>query len=291
MLNNIFGESIVDAAIERIRYFEPMALRKNPEGYYLCDSGGKDSTVIKELTYVAGVKFSIHHNLTTLDEPRTVYFVYDEKKRWESLGISYTIHRPELNFWQLIRKHKLLPTRIKRFCCAELKEGGGENSMCITGVRWAESVRRSKRAIPETLTSSDKQRIMLFTDNCDDRRQFESCAMKKKLVLNPIIDWKDEDVWAYIHETGAPYNPLYDEGYKRVGCIGCPMSTHAREEWEKHPKYKANLMRTISRMIEDCGGKFGNHTTAEEVYEWWVSGKAMPKDDDEQITMENTDER
>jgi hypothetical protein len=44
-------------------------------------------------------------------------------------------------------------------------------------------------------------------------------------------------------------------------------------------------------MIEDCGGKFGNHTTAEEVYEWWVSGKATPKDDDEQITMENTDER
>lgn len=46
----------VSIAIMRIKNFEPMALQNNPAGYYVCISGGKDSSVIQELCLMAGVK-------------------------------------------------------------------------------------------------------------------------------------------------------------------------------------------------------------------------------------------
>jgi phosphoadenosine phosphosulfate reductase len=57
------------------------------------------------------------------------------------------------------------------------------------------------------------------------RRLTESCIPKKKFVLNPIIDWTEQDVWDFIKKYKLPYNPLYDIGYKRVGCVGCPLSS------------------------------------------------------------------
>lgn len=44
------------------------------------------------------------------------------------------------------------------------------------------------------------------------------------MTVNPIVDWSDDDVWDYMHSEHLPVNPLYCEGQKRVGCIGCPMA-------------------------------------------------------------------
>lgn len=38
---------------------------------------------------------------------------------------------------------------------------------------------------------------------------------------NPLADWTEKDVWAYISENDIPYNPLHDKGYPSVGCIHC----------------------------------------------------------------------
>ena len=58
----LFGEiDKVDLAIRRIKLHEP------PEGYYVAFSGGKDSCVILDLVKRAGVKFSAHLNITTVD--------------------------------------------------------------------------------------------------------------------------------------------------------------------------------------------------------------------------------
>ena len=40
----------------------------------------------------------------------------------------------------------------------------------------------------------------------------------------PIFHWTDKDVWNFIREQKMDYCQLYDEGYKRVGCIFCPMT-------------------------------------------------------------------
>ena len=79
---------------------------------------------------------------------------------------------------------------------------------------------------------------MLTNDNEESRDIIEYCYQRRKTVLNPIIDWDDSEVWEFIHEYNVPYCELYDCGYKRLGCIGCPMSTHRKEELDRYPAIK-----------------------------------------------------
>lgn len=123
----MFGEiDKVQVAIERIRVLADRAVQNDPKGFAVCDSGGKDSNVIKELAYLSGVPFEIIHNHTTVDYPETVYYVRREKKRWEELGISYVISYPtykgkRTSFWELIPL-KGPPLRHRRWCCDVLYE-------------------------------------------------------------------------------------------------------------------------------------------------------------------------
>ena len=65
---------------------------------------------------------------------------------------------------------------------------------------------------------------MLSNDNDSKRRITELCMQKAKMTVNPIVDWKEEDIWNYIDQEHICTNELYQCGYKRVGCIGCPMA-------------------------------------------------------------------
>lgn len=76
-------------------------------------------------------------------------------------------------------------------------------------------------------------------------------------------------MWEFIHTYDIPYCSLYDEGYTRLGCIGCPMSTKQAEELEKYPKYKQAYIRAFDRMLE-ASNKKGEWKTGEDVMKWWV---------------------
>lgn len=113
---------------------------------------------------------------------------------------------------------------------------------------------------------------MLNNDNADSRKMIEQCYQRNKTVINPIIDWTDEDVWEFIHEYEVSYCKLYDEGYKRLGCIGCPMSTHRKEELEKYPKYKQAYIRAFDRMIKNGRKEYTGWKTGQDVFNWWLKG-------------------
>ena len=255
----------VKIAIDRLQAFEP------PEGYYLAFSGGKDSQCIYHLAKEAGVKFDAHYNLTTADPPELVWFI---KKNYPDVSRD----RPKETMWQLIPRKLMPPTRLARYCCQELKEGGGEGRIVVTGVRWAESVRRKQtRGIAEVLGKSKKTNYILLNDNEQERMMFENCTKKGKRIVNPIIDWEDEDVWEYIHTRNIEYCKLYDEGFKRLGCIGCPMAgkdgmLHQFERW---PKFKQAYIRAFQRMLDTrkTKGLENNWETPEDVFNWWVYGQ------------------
>lgn len=57
-------------AIEYLRAFE-----QPNEPYFLCYSSGKDSDTVRILAELAGVKYDLVHNLTTIDAPETYYYV------------------------------------------------------------------------------------------------------------------------------------------------------------------------------------------------------------------------
>lgn len=41
------------------------------------------------------------------------------------------------------------------------------------------------------------------------------------MKFNPLAAWSEEDVWAYIDAHDVPYNRLYDQGYRSIGCAPC----------------------------------------------------------------------
>lgn len=150
-----------------------------------------------------------------------------------------------------------------------------------TGVRWAESQRRkSTRGIYETISKNIKDKVILTNDNDDRRKLFETCMNRGKAVCNPIIDWSDEDVWDYIRSERIPVNPLYQCGYSRVGCIGCPMAglRMRRKELADYPKYRDAYIRAFDQMLKVRDGK-GKETpwrTGVDVYHWWMEDGVLP---------------
>lgn len=193
-------------------------------------SGGKDSQVLVALAERAGINFEVVNSHTTADAPETVYFIREQFKAMEERGIKCSIVMPRykdkpVSMWTLIPQKLMPPTRLVRYCCDVLKENTGKNRFIATGVRWAESARRkNSRGVMELMHKDKEKRIILMGDNDEKRQLFETCSIKGKMTVNPIVDWSDDDVWDYTHSEHLPINPLYCEGQKRVGCIGCPMA-------------------------------------------------------------------
>ncbi len=50
------------------------------------------------------------------------------------------------------------------------------------------------------------------------------------LKLNPLADWSDDQVWAYIREHDVPYNALHDQGYPSIGCQPCTRAVAPHED-------------------------------------------------------------
>ena len=174
--------------------------------------------------------------------------------------------------WDLIVEQHIPPLRQARYCCSELKERGG-GRFVITGVRWAESIkRRSQRGGLEILTSKRSTELILNADNDKSRQLFETCQLKGKRILNPIIDWQEEDVWEFLNYYNCKSNPLYQCGFKRIGCIGCPMNTHVKQEFQKWPKYKEIYIHTFDRMLKARAINNNRYwTSGEAVFNWWIT--------------------
>jgi phosphoadenosine phosphosulfate reductase len=229
------------------------------------------------------------HSHTTADAPETVRFVRSEAKRFEDLGIKYTINMPtykgkRTSMWGLIPQKLMPPTRAVRYCCSVLKETGGAGRFIATGVRWAESAsRKNNRGIYEKL--GDKEhRIILNNDNDEKRMLFENCRLKAKRNVNPIIDWQDEDVYGFLEDAKAPMNPLYAEGWCRVGCIGCPLAGKKGREVEfiRWPQYKNLYIKAFDNMLEERkrrgkpDGSWSKGATGRDVFNWWMEYDILP---------------
>ena len=114
--------------------------------------------------------------------------------------------------------------------------------------------------------------MALRLDNRENARIVEMCYKDHTTTINPIIDWSDAEVWEFIREYEISYCLLYDKGYKRLGCIGCPMSTHRAQELERYPKYKNLYLLAFDKMLQRMDDKqqITSWKTAQDVMEWWI---------------------
>ena len=265
----------VQLAIDRLQTFQP------PEGYYVAFSGGKDSQCVYHLCKMAEVKFDAHYAVTSVDPPELVRFI---KKNYPDVEFSrqHDKNGKPITMWNLIASHTLPPTRKARYCCGALKEPGGEGRIVVTGVRWAESANRknthgvvgfrgkpvSTQKIANDVGADFKLNkhgdVIMNDDNDTNRRMVEQCYRTRKTMVNPIVDWLNEDVWDFLNSNGIEHCSLYDEGFTRLGCIGCPLSgsRNMLRDFERWPKYKELYIRAFQRMIDNHPGEIWIWITA-----------------------------
>ena len=48
--------------------------------------------------------------------------------------------------------------------------------------------------------------------------------------FNPLADWTQDDVWAYVREHDVPYNLLHDRAYPSIGCAPCTRAVEPGED-------------------------------------------------------------
>jgi phosphoadenosine phosphosulfate reductase len=215
-----------------------------------------------------------------------------DKQRYPDNYKNEKLRGKQITMWNLIPEKGMPPTRIVRYCCKYLKESAGHDRFVMTGVRKAESVKRSLRGGLE-LAEKKTHRMTNYDPDNPTPEMFYHCQMWARKVLNPIIDWTTDEAWGFIHEYNVPYCKLYDEGFTRLGCIGCPMAgKHREEEFKRYPKFKQAYIRAFDRMIQkqvegggretadkgqrssrdssEEGERWNGNSTGQEVYEWWL---------------------
>ena len=227
----------------------------------LAFSGGKDSLVAYMMCIEAKIKFNPIYSPTSVDPPELIYFIRNTFNTWAKSNNYPVVKFEKYNTWKsgplkgkiktmwtLIGNRAIPPTRLARYCCDELKERTGEKGdVIITGVRWEESKSRSKRKI------------------CN--------WYKEKLQVRPIVDWSEVEVWSYILSKDIPYCELYDKGWDRLGCIGCPLSSNQKRELQAYPKYRENYIRAFNHMVEYRRSKdmrCDGWSNGEEIMKWWI---------------------
>ena len=254
-------------AIERIRLASDLSLKHYNKPLVCEYSGGKDSDVLLELFRMSGIPFEVHNSHTTVDAPQTVRHIKNTFSELTDKGIKCEIdyHVQEngnrLTMWNLIPRKLMPPTRIVRYCCSESSKRSNRSPFEVLG-----------QTASKSIGVSDEK--MLITDNDCTRRLFENCQMKAKTVVNPIIDWTDQNIWQFIGEKDIQVCELYQCGYNRLGFLGCPLASKKQREKEMYdfPKYKQAYIRAFDRMIEERRrrGKDTKWSCGEEVYLWWM---------------------
>lgn len=177
------------------------------------------------------------------------------------LGVILTIVRSRKykSLPDLAEKKKRFPSSQARFCTSELKSipfidyvlSKKEHLLIIQGIRAEESHSRSLMKAqcryfkyyfePYSFTKDGKPKFHTYRK----KDVAEWVAMYSDDVERPVFDWSAQQVIDYIISNGQQPNPLYKEGFKRVGCFPCILSGQ-REVFEIINRYPERFEEILS---------------------------------------------
>ena len=291
----MIDEKKYNHSLEVLRLASQMSEQYYKKPLLITYSGGKDSDVLLQLALESGIKFEVQNSHTTVDAPPTVYHIRETFGRLHERGINAFVFHSRykdgrlITMWNLIEHKKYPPTRLVRYCCTYLKETTTPNRFVATGVRRAESVRRGKleEFLTWSKTPSEGYKGKSFAETAEvykeaqendevyDCKFITDAKKNKDIVCNPILYWTDSDVWNFIKDRNIKVCDLYSMGFKRVGCVGCPMASKREREREfaLFPAYKANYIKAFERMDKSAytgDGVITPESTGKEVFDWWM---------------------
>lgn len=170
-------------------------------------SGGKDSLATLLLGLRTGVKLPILYLDTGLEFPETLQHVHDVARRHDLRLILE--EAPREAFEEGFRVFGP-PGRDYRWCCKTNKLGP--------------TVRAIAKNFPEGVLSFIGQRRYESESRAAKPRVWQNPWTPGQIGASPIQNWTALHVWLLIIGDGEPYNPWYDRGLDRIGCIMCPAS-------------------------------------------------------------------
>ena len=253
-MSNLFNEKPTDYTIEILKHWEKFALDKHEDGYYGAFSGGKDSCVIKRCAEMAGIKVKWYYH-AAIDPPELYNFILKEHP-------DVNVTKLKTPFIDLICKNGL-PTRRQKWCCRLIKEHGGDGRFILTGVRAQESSKRSKRKFMEYWRKDGT----------------------RKWVVNPVLHWSEQDVWDFIKKENIPYCKLYDEGWRRLGCIGCPENTNRHKQFKRWPKTEKMWKKGLQKLWDRGPNFVKKFDNVDDVWDWWLSNGSSEKQETSECTI------
>jgi len=207
--------------VERSKALIKEAYKVYGDGLVVANSLGKDSVTVWDLAKRVNPKIRGFIVTTRFKPKETIKFMNEEVKKY-----------PELKDYKNDSDipEKLYETKPD-ICCDILK---------------VESV---KRAIEEMHV-----KCWVTGLRCTEgrtRTDFKEVEERDKglIKLNPILIWKEREVWQYLALYGVAVNPLYAQGYRSLGCAPCTKITNDDNE-------RAGRWIGTSK----CGGECGIHT-------------------------------
>lgn len=219
------NSNILDRFIDRSHKFINNVAKTTNRPVTVSYSGGKDSLATLQLVSECMDDYEIIFADTGLEFPETVKNVQVAVKRY---GRPLRLISVGDAFWRSVDDFGP-PSVEVRWCCkvcklgpiTQLIEENYENG-CLSyiGQRKYESSARAK-----------------------SERVWKNPWVGNQVGAAPIQDWTALHVWLYIFRTGAPYNPLYEQGFDRIGCWLCPSSSLADlvHLKETHPDMEKRL--------------------------------------------------
>jgi len=189
------------------------------ENVALAFSGGKDSLVALHLAvHAMGQDLPVLFSSTGVEFPETIQYVQTLAREW---NLNLQVAKPATSFFASVRELGWA-THEDRWCCRPYKEEPAYQFI-------------ADRKIAAEITGTTRTESIY-------RRSLSPIKIPKKepffIRINPIYDWNEWEVWKYIQMKELPYNPLYDRGYRRIGCWCCPINgwTHYRRLKKTHPR-------------------------------------------------------
>ena len=258
-------EEKINYAVKLLQHYERVALQLNPDGYFLCFSGGKDSQLLYLLAKLSNVQFRAYFSNTTNENPKNIKFIREKYSDVRFLN-------PKKNFYQLVSE-KGLPTITRRYCCSVLKENAGAGYVVLTGERREESKKREKYAtISHQSRNENRNR-----DIADFEEIKHECVKgKDKIRVRPLLEFTEKEVFDILKKFAVPINPCY-KNHNRIGCIFCPFAK--KQEIEEYCLQFPRAKKTLLKSLEQYLAKSDNNLldNAEEYFEWWLTKKSIKK--------------
>jgi phosphoadenosine phosphosulfate reductase len=200
-------------------------------------SGGKDSLVTLLLVRDSLTGFDILFADTGLEFPETIDNV---KQTANCLSLPLKIHSSGDSFWQSIDNFGP-PTVEARWCCKVCKLGAitqvieqNYENGCLTfiGQRKYESEIRA-----------------------NSEHIWKNPSVGNQIGATPIQNWTALHVWLYLFWKKAKYNPLYEEGFDRIGCWLCPSASMA--DFSRLSQIHPELSEKLEKYLNEYASRNG----------------------------------